>query len=159
MRLWKRQVGYFITVISWWARWRLKSPFSRLLTQSFIHAQIKENITASLAFVRGIHRGPLNPPHKGSVTRKLFPFDDVIMGKKGCSSLYLSLITVCWKQQRSGTRDKTKYNNKLFCNLLHCCRPPPAETIQVNFAEAKKATFALNVLVKYHDNLTPSMDK
>ena len=34
---------------------------------------------ASLAFVRGIHRGPVNSPHKWPVTRKMFPFDDVIM--------------------------------------------------------------------------------
>ena len=35
--------------------------------------------SASLAFVRGIHRWPVNSPHKWSVTRKMFPFDDVIM--------------------------------------------------------------------------------
>ena len=35
--------------------------------------------SVSLAFVRGIHRRPLNSPHKGPVTRKMFPFDDVIM--------------------------------------------------------------------------------
>ena len=35
--------------------------------------------SASLAFVRGIHRLPLNSLHKGSVRRKRFPFDDVIM--------------------------------------------------------------------------------
>ena len=29
--------------------------------------------------VRGIHRGPMNSPHKWPVTRKMFPFDDVIM--------------------------------------------------------------------------------
>ena len=33
----------------------------------------------SLAFVRGIHRWPVNSPHKGPVTRKMLPFDDVIM--------------------------------------------------------------------------------
>ena len=33
----------------------------------------------SLAFVRGIHRWPVNSPHKGPVTRKMFLFDDVIM--------------------------------------------------------------------------------
>ena len=27
----------------------------------------------------GIHRGPVNSPHKWPVTRKIFPFDDVIM--------------------------------------------------------------------------------
>ena len=31
---------------SWWVRWRLKSPASRLFTQAFIQAQIKENIKA-----------------------------------------------------------------------------------------------------------------
>ena len=41
--------------------------------------QRKHQISASLAFVRGIHRGPVNYPHKGPVTRKMFPFDDVIM--------------------------------------------------------------------------------
>ena len=34
---------------------------------------------ASLAFVWGIHRWPVNSPHKRPVTRKMFPFDDVIM--------------------------------------------------------------------------------
>ena len=29
--------------------------------------------------MRGIHRSPVNSPHKGPVTRKMFPFDDVIM--------------------------------------------------------------------------------
>ena len=33
----------------------------------------------SLAFVRGIHRSPVDSPHKGPVTRKMGPFDDVIM--------------------------------------------------------------------------------
>ena len=40
----------------------------------------KHQSSASLAFVRGIHRGPVNSPHKGPVTRKMFPFDDVSMG-------------------------------------------------------------------------------
>ena len=34
---------------------------------------------ASLAFVRGSHRRPVNSPHKGPVTRKMFPFHEVIM--------------------------------------------------------------------------------
>ena len=41
--------------------------------------QSKHQSPASLAFVWGIHRGPVNSPHKGPVTRKMFPFDDVIM--------------------------------------------------------------------------------
>ena len=41
--------------------------------------QGKHQSSASLAFVRGIHRSPVNSPHKWPVTRKMFPFDDVIM--------------------------------------------------------------------------------
>ena len=37
--------------------------------------QIKHQSSASLAFVWG----PVNSPHKGPVTRKMFPFDDVIV--------------------------------------------------------------------------------
>ena len=41
--------------------------------------QRKHQSSASLAFVRGIHRWPVNSPHKWPATRKGFPFDDVIM--------------------------------------------------------------------------------
>ena len=41
--------------------------------------QRKHQSSASLAFVRRIHRGPVNSLHKWPVTRKMFSFDDVIM--------------------------------------------------------------------------------
>ena len=42
--------------------------------------QRKHQSSASMAFVRGIHRWPVNSPHKWPVTREnMFPFDDVIM--------------------------------------------------------------------------------
>ena len=44
--------------------------------------QRKRQSSASLAFVWGIHRALVNSPHKGPVTRKIFPFDDVIMLKQ-----------------------------------------------------------------------------
>ena len=40
--------------------------------------QRKHQSSASLAFVRGIHQRPVNSPQKWPVTRKMFPFDDVI---------------------------------------------------------------------------------
>ena len=55
---------FHITMTSYWARERLKSPASRLFTQTFIQMQIKENIKA---------------PCHWPVTRKMFPFDDVII--------------------------------------------------------------------------------
>ena len=42
--------------------------------------QRKYQSSASLAFVRVIHRWPVDSPHKGPVTRKMYPFDDIIMG-------------------------------------------------------------------------------
>ena len=76
----KWKLWYFITMTSSWVWWRFRSPASRLFTTIYSGAdQRKHQSSASLAFVRGIHRWPVNSPHKGPVTRKMFPFDDVIM--------------------------------------------------------------------------------
>ena len=45
--------------------------------------QRKYQSSTSLAFVRGIHRWPVNSPNKRPVTRKMFPFDDIIMLNNG----------------------------------------------------------------------------
>ena len=44
--------------------------------------QRKHQSSTPLAFVMGIQWWPVNSPHKGPVTRKLFPFDDVIMTRR-----------------------------------------------------------------------------
>ena len=59
--------------------------------------QRKYQSSASLAFVRGIHRRPVNSPHKWPVTRKMFPFDDVIMS---CSSITNISLSGLVEQQR-----------------------------------------------------------
>ena len=46
--------------------------------------QRKHQSSASLAFVWGIHRGPVNSPQKWPVARKMFPFDGVIMHVAYC---------------------------------------------------------------------------
>ena len=66
--------------------------------------QSKHQSSASLAFVWGIHRGPVNSPHKWPVTRKMFPFDDVIMSSMGWAPVECisgdycpaSLVYVIW---------------------------------------------------------------
>ena len=50
-----------------------------LLNRLFRRRSKKLQSSASMDFVRGIHRWPVNSPHKRPVTRKMFPFDDVIM--------------------------------------------------------------------------------
>ena len=70
-----------ITMTTWWARWRLKLT-SLTIVYSTVYSgadQWKHQSSASLAFVRGIRRWPVNFPHKWPVTRKVFLFDDVIM--------------------------------------------------------------------------------
>ena len=61
--------------------------------------QRKYQSSASLAFVRGIHRGPVNSPHKLPVTRKMFSFDDVIMSipmSNPCSNICYSIHVPGW---------------------------------------------------------------
>ena len=53
--------------------------------------QRKHQSSASPAFVRGIQRGPVNSPPKWPVTRKMFPFHDVI--KRTFVSLNLDELT------------------------------------------------------------------
>ena len=53
---------------------------SLTIVYSTVHSgtdQRKHQSSASLTFVQGIHRWPVNSPHKWPVTRKTFPFDDV----------------------------------------------------------------------------------
>ena len=55
-------------------------------------------------FVRGIHRWPVNSPHKRPVTRKIFPFDDVIM---------------IWTYFITGGRDGGWYENCMIPSVAH----------------------------------------
>ena len=88
-----------ITVTSQWARWRLKSPASRLFTQSFIQTQIKENTKAPRHWpLWGEFTGEF--PHKWPVTRKMFPFHDVIMltgiNFDICMDIYIQALQSVW---------------------------------------------------------------
>ena len=64
----------------------MRALASQITSLTIVHSTVysgadhrKHQSSASLAFVRGIHRWPVNSPHKGPVTRKIFPFGDVIM--------------------------------------------------------------------------------
>ena len=73
-------------VKNWALQWRHNGsngvsnhqPHDYLLNRLFRRRSKKTPKLPSLAVVRGIHRWPVNSPHKWSVTRKMFPFDDVI---------------------------------------------------------------------------------
>ena len=67
--------------------------------------QRKRQSSVSLAFMWGIHRGPVNSPHKWPVTRKMFPFDDVIMNH----SSWHSTLFIYWFNQNTITVDSALY--------------------------------------------------
>ena len=78
---------------------------SQITSLTIVHSTVysdvdqrKHQSSASLAFVRGIHRRPVNSPHKWLVTRKMLPFDDVTMWPcvGTTASCRLSSISISW---------------------------------------------------------------
>ena len=120
--------NFAITVTSQWMWWPVNSPVSRLFAQSFVEAKIKENIKAPRHWpLSGIHRSPLDSPHKGSITRKMFSFDDVIMA---CIHIYrvleqyqeLSPPINCLYICSISFRIKWAEDNIGFIQIAHICR-------------------------------------
>ena len=56
--------------------------------------QRKLRRSASLAFVRGMHQWPVNSPHKLPITRKMFPFYNVIKNFQNPVRLNTTLTSV-----------------------------------------------------------------
>ena len=86
--------------------------------------QRKHQSSASLAFVRGIHRGPVNSPHKWPVTRKMFPFDDVITGSVFSTGVWCQLFNVHDVVPASVSQKQTRYINlniDIHLNSKHAC--------------------------------------
>ena len=82
--------------------------------------QRKHQSSVSLAFVRGIYRGPVNSPHKWPVTRNMFPFDDVIMKYiKGCTdSSFVDGVFPCELNQANGVTLFIFHND--FVHINYC---------------------------------------
>ena len=81
--------------------------------------QRKHRSSVTLAFVRGIHRWPVNSPPKWPVTRKKFPFDDVIMITPGSTLSFFSslpyIIHYAWYSLLSaGFCSKSLHNTKRY---------------------------------------------
>ena len=83
--------------------------------------QRKHQSSASLAFVRGIHRGPVNSPHKWPVTRKMFPFDDVIMKPMSIRNLLLGSTTGFFQIRQGQFTAWWRHQMKIFSALLALC--------------------------------------
>ena len=84
--------------------------------------QRKHQSSASLAFVWGIHRRPVNSPHKWPVTRKMFPFDDVIMMsifslKNSYRIGYLQHVRNFVSASMDSSRKYIQYNTVIHCHM------------------------------------------
>ena len=85
--------------------------------------QRKYQSSASLAFVRGIHRRPVNSPHKWPLTRKMFPFDDVIMVFVGAPQLSTNAAQWCITLNRQSLFQLGKLKWYTNCNVQFPCTP------------------------------------
>ena len=126
--------------------------------------QRKHQSSASLAFVWGIvgnSPGPVNSHHKGPVTRKMFPFDDVILISRWGNAVPAMNIQCCHRNlvydrfpqnaQRCGitlhmfsmpSRQQLWWNSELLWLLWECvvyCR-----------IWSCRRTFNLTLLFNYH---------
>ena len=83
--------------------------------------QRKHQSSVPLAFVRGIHRWPVNSLHTWPVTRKRFPFDDVIMmpAKWQWSNLLALITYVHWFRC---LLCYTTLGALTLCHQLHWCK-------------------------------------
>ena len=71
--------------------------------------QRKHQSSASLAYVRGNHRSPVHSPHKRPVTRKIFPFDEVII-LSWCVVLQYRVNISCF-------RSETGFGNRIQASI------------------------------------------
>ena len=103
--------------------------------------QRKHQSSASLAFVRGIHRGPVNSPHKWPVTRKMFPFDDVIMEKKTNKTphrrSFVRKVVMRWKNLQNlqcfmSHENAFRIAGRLWCESTSSVRFPSQRTCKAD---------------------------
>ena len=93
-------------------------PHHCLFNRLFRRRSKKTSKLCVTGLVWGIHRWPMNSSHKWPVTRKMFPFDDVIMKKCSDGSTdewmneWMSAVVLCFRVQWTCT--KSPQSNHLY---------------------------------------------
>ena len=100
--------------------------------------QRKHQSFAPLAFLRGIHWWPMKSPHKGPVTRKMFPFDHVIM-----CIMDVRAITdaVKWESIVLIIGCGQYFNHQLDFKINQCCQRPLTQFTMRNTYLTASPTF------------------
>ena len=122
--------------------------------------QRKHQSFASLAVVRGIHQWPVDSPHKGPATQKMFPFHDVIITKShmgwqlwigghttalhlqswDCVTVWLSLIASAGSPQIKLVPMSTTWSSALM-------QLPPSQWCQCEVGALKEKGYTAEVQV------------
>ena len=113
-RLWRRSTIRFVIELWYALHWRHNDhggvsnhqPHSSLLNRLFGCRSKKTSKLRIIGLCAGNSPGPVNSPHKGSVTWKMFPFDDVIMA---CWIGHVSLADI------TGTNISLKQSDTYMC--------------------------------------------
>ena len=100
--------------------------------------------SASLAFVRGIHRRLVNCPHKWPVTRKMFPFDDVIMHVVTCVNFMSFQYRNPLYKDNTGLMENI---NEISLIVLH------THMCMLNFLKEKSALFVFGFFFYHFSSL------
>ena len=87
----------------WYSRRHIICPLQTRPGRDAIRSSDNDSIkehqsSASLAFVKGIHRWLVDSPHKGPVTQKMVPFDDVITFHCNVKEIDIELTHICQHQ-------------------------------------------------------------
>ena len=105
--------------------------------------QRKHQSSASLAFVREIHRGPVNFPHKWPVTRKMFPFDDVIM-----TLPHLQKAVLCYRSYRN--TNESGYSIASFICVVQNSGPVNMVKSWYEVSFVNFELYAIHVIIVFH---------
>ena len=109
--------------------------------------QRKHQSSASLAFVRGIHRRPVNSTHKRPVTQKMLPFNDVIMyitDRKWLVTLSVSL-TLCHQSFTS---------RRMWIQFCRFCPGTAPFNIRIRYDWSSRACWTILGWIPLHGPLT-----
>ena len=139
---------YYLYVVAWmyYNDVIMGTIASQITTVTIVYSTVysdaderKHKSSASLAFVWGIHRGPVNSPHEWPVTRKMFPFDDVIM-------VFKHLINLLFKASLRIDDTVLAVSNNGFLNTKYFC----FSKFVINSVEVTTHLLILRVIRRYN---------
>ena len=124
---WHIDVGNVIPVRMHYGDVIMSAISSQITSLTFVYSTAysgadkkKHQSSASLTFVRGNHRWSVDFPHKGPETRKMFPFDNVIVWSTIKTIIVLYDITINIATIKSVTSQRAHIDVRLATQKQFC---------------------------------------